>query len=223
MPKLHLSEGANRILTRLQDRTPPREGARLLVYSLPNVVTNEDVESLCQVATEIYQLNEAGDEYQDSTFIIPAPLNRRLPGRNVQEILDAHIASLDDFTHGNDANNPNDDSIFPFAFVVIESAEWRKHGATVVFLGNATDSDDDENESEQPSKDIWWVDECEMSVVALVGVCQEIIMELDDWSIIRECQGRPTARMGDARYLSTRSRSWSPQNISSEMRRWDSG
>lgn len=218
---LHLSEGADRILTPVQSRVPSREGARLLVYGLPDVVTNEDVESLCQVATEKYQSNEAGDEYQTSTFITPAPLHQRLAGRNVQELLDAHIASLEESTNGNHDNQANDEPIFPFAFVVIESAEWRRHGATIVFLGNAADSDSDSNEPS--SEGYWWVDECEMSLVALVGVCQEMIMELDEWSAIRECQGRPTARTGDARYLSTRARSWSPRNISSEMRRWGSG
>jgi len=45
-------------------------------------------------------------------------------------------------------------------------------------------------------------------------------MEQDDWHNIKECQGRPTVRTGNPSYVSTRSRSWSPPNISSQMRRW---
>jgi hypothetical protein len=221
MPKLHLPENANRILTRIQDLNLPREGTQLLVYGLSNEITAEDVENLCQIATETYQLNDAADEHQNITFITPAPLDRRLPGRSVQEILDVHVASLESLTNVNGGRQGINESIFPFAFIVLESASWRKHGATIVFLDNDYDPDNDYDD--RPPEGCWWVDECETSVFALVGFCHDLVMEEEEWSILRECQGRPTARTGSVRYVATRSRSWSPPNISGEMRTWGVG
>jgi hypothetical protein len=221
MPELHLPGGADHILKRVQGLSLSREGTQLLVYGLIGEITAEDVESLCHIATETYQSNEAADEHQDSTFITPAPLDRRLPGRSVQEVVDAHVASLEGLANLNGDRHGIDETIFPFAFVVIESAGWRKHGATVVFLDNEYAPDNDYDD--RPPEGCWWVDECETSVFALVGFCHDLVMEEEDWSILRECQGRPTARTGSARYVSTRSRSWSPPNISREMRTWGSG
>jgi hypothetical protein len=208
MPKLHLPEGADRILTRIQDLNLPREGSKLLVYGLADEITAEDVESLCHIATETYQLNEAADQHQNSTFIMPAPLGTRLPGRSVQEILDVHVASLISLTIINEDQHEIDESIYPFAFIVLESAFWHNHGATIVFLDNDYDPDDDDDD-DRPPEGRWWVDECETSVFALVGLCCDLVLEQDDWPNIRECQGRPTARTGSARYVATRSRSWS--------------
>jgi hypothetical protein len=221
MPKLHLPDGANSILTRVQDLNLPRESTQLLVYGLSNDTTAEDVENLCQIATETYQLNEAADEHQDTTFITPAPLDKRLPGRSVQEILEAHVASLESLTNTNHDEREIDETTFPFAFIVLESPQWRKHGATIVFLDN--DDDPDNDYDDRPPEGCWWVDECETSVFALVGVCCDLVLEQVDWSNIRECQGRPTARTGSAGYMATRSRSWSPPNISREMRTWGAG
>jgi hypothetical protein len=221
MPKLHLPDGANRILTRVQDLNLPRESTQLLVYGLSNDTTAEDVENLCQIATETYQLNEAADEHQDTTFITPAPLDKRLPGRSVQEILEAHVASLESLTNTNHDEREIDETTFPFAFIVLESPQWRKHGATIVFLDNNDDPDNDYDD--RPPESSWWVDECETSVFALVRLCCDLVLEQDDWSNIRECQGRPTARTGSAEYVATRSRSWSPPNISGEMRTWGAG
>jgi hypothetical protein len=221
MPKLHLPESANHILTRIQDLNLPREGTRLRVYGLSNEIIAEDIESLCHIATETYQLNEAADEHQNITFIKPAPLDKRLPGRTVQEILDAHVASLELPTNLNESGQRIDETIFLFAFIVLESPQWRNHGVTIVFLGNDYDPDNDYDD--RPPESRWWVDECETSVFALVGVCCDLVLEQDDWSVIRECQGRPTARTGSAEYVSTRSRSWSPPNISGEMRTWGAG
>jgi hypothetical protein len=221
MPELHLPESPDHILTRVQDLNLSREGTQLLVYGLSDEITAEDVESLCHTATETYQSNEAADEHQDSTFITPAPLECRLLGRSVQEVVHAHVASLEGLANVNGDRQGSDETIFPFAFVVIESAEWRRHGATVVLLDNEYDPDNDYDD--RPPEGCWWVDECETSVFALVGLCCDLVMEQDDWANIRECQGRPTARTGSAKYVSTRSRSWSPPNISREMRTWGSG
>jgi hypothetical protein len=72
MAKLHLPEGADDILRHVQEAPPQREGTRLLVYGLQDVVQNEDVEGLCQIATDMYA-NELGDAkmpliYLESSF-----------------------------------------------------------------------------------------------------------------------------------------------------------
>ena len=216
-PVLHLPEGADDILSRVQQLLPEREGTKLLVYGLKDVIKDKDIEELCHTATEIYS-REVGDDCNDPKFIIPAPQTRRIVGADVQEILNAHVASIEDLTTGNDNQQEHNVPIFPFAFVVIESPEWRRHGVTVVLLDNTFDPYDDWND--RPPEGCWWTDECETSVVALGGFCYDVVMEQDDWHNIKECQGRPTTRTGNANSVSTRSRSWSPPNITSEMRRW---
>jgi hypothetical protein len=220
MVKLHLPEGADDILRRVQQALPQREGTKLLVYGLQDVVENEDIEGLCHTATEMYA-NELGDDREDANFIVPAEQTRRLRGKDVQEVLNMHIASMEDLADDDDGEERNGITIFPFAFVVIESPQWRRHGVTVVLLDNTFDPDDDWNH--RPPEGWWLVDECETSIVALGGLCYDVVMEQDDWHNIKECQGRPTAREGSASYVSTRSRSWSPPNITSEMRTWGFG
>jgi hypothetical protein len=216
-PELHLPEGVDDILTRVQQLHPNHEGTKLLVYGLADVIKNEDIEDLCHTATEIYS-KELGDDCENAKFIVPAPQTTRLLGIDVQEVLNAHVASMEDLANSNESQQEHNPPIFPFAFVVIESPEWRRHGVTVVLLDNTFDPDDDWND--RPPEGFWWTDECETSVVALGGLCCDVVMEQDDWHNIKECQGRPTVRTGNANYVSTRSRSWSPPNISSEMRRW---
>ena len=131
-----------------------------------------------------------------------------------------HITLMENLANHENGKDENSNDIFPFAYVVIESPQWRRYGVTVVLLDDTFDPDDDWND--RPPEGWWWVDECETSVVALGGLCFDVVMEQDDWHNIKECQGRPTVRMGSARYVSTRSRSWSPPNITSEMRTRDS-
>ncbi|GAB7328811.1 hypothetical protein MBLNU13_g00699t1 [Cladosporium sp. NU13] len=220
MAKLRLPEGADDILRRAQQVLLQREGAKLLVYGLQDVVENEDIEGLCHTATEIYA-NELGEDCEDANFIVPAPQRRRLHGKDVQEVLNMHIASMADLASDGNRKDGNGNGILPFAFVVIESAQWRRHGVTVVLLDSTFDPDDDWND--RPPEGWWWVDECETSVAALGGLCYDVVMEQDDWHNIKECQGRPTVRVGSESYVNTRSRSWSPPNITSEMRTWGFG
>lgn len=220
MSQLHLLQDADDILTRVQESLPHREGTKLLVYGLSGVIKNQDIEDLCHTATKVYS-KEVGDDCEDPTFVIPAPQNLRLAGSNVQEVLNKHVASLEDIMNVDNGQQENNIAIFPFAFVVIESTEWRRHGVTVVLLDSTFDPDDDWND--RPPEGFWWADECETSVVALGGLCCDVVMEMDDWHNIKECQGRPTERTGSALYVSTRSRSWSPVNISTEMSRWGMG
>ena len=220
MAKLHLPEGADEILHRVREAFLQHEGTKLLVYGLHDVVGRADIDGLCQTATETYA-KEVGDDCEDPNFIVPAPEPRCHHGRDVHEILNMHITSMGDLaTHGN-GEEGNGNAIFPFAFVVIESPQWRRHGVTVVLLDNTFDSDDDWDD--RPPEGRWWVDECETSVVALGGLCYDVITESDDWHNVKECQGRPTARAVDVTYVGTRARSWSPPNISSEMRTWGLG
>jgi hypothetical protein len=220
MAKLDLPEGADDILRRVQQAHPQREGTRLLVYGLQDVIEDEDFEGFCHTATEMYA-NELGGNREGANFIVPAPQTCRLHGKDVQEVLDMHIASMENLVNDQDGREGNGPAIFPFAFVVIESPQWRRHGVTVVLLDNTFDPDDDWND--RPPEGCWWVDECETSVVALGGLCYDVVAEQDDWHNIKECQGRPTVRDGSASYVSMRSRSWSPPNISSEMRTWGFG
>jgi len=220
MAKLHLPEGADDILRRVQEALPQRESNKLLVYGLQDVVHYEGIEGLCHTAAEMYA-SELGDDYEEANFIVPAPRTGRLCGKDVQEVLNMHIASIEILANCNYCEEENGNAIFPFAFVVIESPQWRRHGVTVVLLDNTFDPDDDLND--RPPEGCWWVDECETSVMALGGLCYDVVMEQDDWHNIKERQGRPTAREGSASYVSTRSRSWSPSNITSEMRTWGFG
>lgn len=218
MAELQLPEGANRILDRIHRSILSRETTKVPIYGLSDIATDEDVQNLCYAGIEAYQKMEASDESQDSSFIMPAPQAARLPGTTVQEALDAHVALLNDLTAGNEGHRLKDEAIFPFAFVVIESAEWRRHGATVVVLESDFDGDDGDHDG--PSESDWSVDECETSLVALGGICRTLVLGDDDWPNVRENQGRPTARTGGPWYVSTRSKSWSPPSITSEMRRW---
>ena len=220
MAKLHLPEGADNILRRTQQILPQREGTKLLVYGLQYVINNEDIEGLCRTATEMYS-SEVGEDFKDPIFIVAAPQTRRLLGKDVQEVLNIHITSMGNLANPDHGEEGNGSDIFPFAFVVIESPHRRRHGVTVVLLDNTFDPDDDWNN--RPPEGWWWVDECETSVVALGGLCYDVVMEQDDWHNIKECQGRPTVRVGNESYVSTRSRSWSPPNITSEMRTWGFG
>lgn len=217
MAKLHLPEGTDDILRRVREALPQCEGTKLLVYGLHDVVGSEDIESLCQTATEMYS-KEVGDDCQDPNFIVPAPQLRCFRGKDVQEVLNIHITSMDDLANHGSGEAGNGNAIFPFAFVVIESPLWRRHGVTVVLLDDTFDSDDDWND--RPPEGRWWVDECETSVVSLGGLCYDVVTEQDDWHNIKECQGRPTARSLNLTYVGTRSRSWSPPSILSEMRTW---
>lgn len=61
--KLHLSEGADRVLTRVQDQTLVSEGTKLLVYGISDKIAITDIEDFCHIATETYQLNEASDDH----------------------------------------------------------------------------------------------------------------------------------------------------------------
>ena len=93
MAKLHLPEGADDILRRTQQALPQREGTKLLVYGLQDVIKNEDIEGLCQIAAEMYS-EEVGDDCEDPNFIVPAPQTRWVLGKDVQEVLDMHIFGL---------------------------------------------------------------------------------------------------------------------------------
>jgi hypothetical protein len=119
MAKLQLFGPADDILTRVQNRNVLREGNKMLVYGLLDITSNEDIESLCHAATETFQLNAAADGYQNSAFVTPAPSNCRQPGRGVQKVLDAHVSSLEHFVSDNDNHQQKNNSIFPFAFVVV--------------------------------------------------------------------------------------------------------
>lgn len=217
MAQLQLPEGADRVLTRAQQAMLTRKNTKMMVYGLPNTVKSGDVENLVHAATRVYQELEATED----CFMAPAPQAIQLAGTTVQEILDVHIAFLDNSIPCGERERSKDERIYPFAFIVIESHEWRRHGATVVVLENDLDSDDDSND--MPSDVSWSVDECETSLVALGGICRGLVMEEDYWPDIRENQGRPTVRTGHPAYISTRSRSWSPPSITEEMRKWGAG
>ena len=150
----------------------------------------------------------------------------------MQEILEAHLESLIIPAASNDGNNNSHipshhpesgpetglPSIFPFAFIVIEDPAWRTNGVTVVFCH---DDDNFIDEEDIPSNgDFWRIDECEVSLQALVGVCRDLVLDREEWITIEACIGRPTRRTGSERYLAERSGAWNPESISGSMPVW---
>lgn len=206
---LKLPPGADNVLERC--RALFQEGTSLLIYGLAGVVQNGDIEGLCAEATAVYQTNDAIEEYQYHTFMTSAPKDRRCVGRNVQEVLDDHFEFLAGLTDDTGERQQSTE-IFPFAFVVIEDRDWRKHGVTMVYCNDQDIYDDGKDSG-------WKVDECETSVLSLGGFCQDLVMEEEDWHPLTVDLGRPTTRTGCEEYLRTRSRSWSPQGISSRIAR----
>lgn len=203
--ELELPPGADSILERC--RSLPRKGTSLLIYGLAGVVQDEDIECLCREATAVYEANDALEEYQDYTFFTPAPKDLRLPGETVQGILNSHVELLANVTSETNEHQ-HYSSIFPFAFIVIEDQNWRKHGVTIVAYHDRDIYGDDEDLG-------WRVDECETSVLSLGGFCQDLVMEEEEWHPLTVDLGRPTARTGSVEYSRTRSRTWSAPSISS--------
>jgi hypothetical protein len=226
MPLLKLPPTASTIFN--QHRDFSRENSKLPVYSLPGIAQGKDIEDLCQTATTFFLAGEGEGEDPAITFLAPAPATRLSPGNTVQEILDAHIASLSiNYSAGDgDDNSLNPQSakpeyhFFPFAFIVLEDANWRANGVTVVFCHDDDDFIDDEDIPE--SGDLWHVDECEVSLQALAGVCRDLVCDREEWTLIENEVGRPTRRTGNRRYLAERDEAWSAESISSEMARWSS-
>lgn len=209
--ELELPLGADTILE--QCRSLPHEGFSLLIYGLAGVVQEEDIESLCREATAVYQANDALERYEDYTFLTPAPKNRQLPEETVQEVLDGHVELL--ATLANDTNErQHHNDIFPFAFIVIEDQDWRKHGVTIVACHDRDIYGDDEDLG-------WRVNECETSVLSLGGFCQDLVMMEEEWHPLTVDLGRPTARTGSAEYVRTRSRTWSAPSISTLVAAFD--
>jgi hypothetical protein len=68
--------------------------------------------------------------------------------------MNMHIASMEDLVNHEDGRARNGITIFPSAFAVIESPQWRRHGATVVLLDNTFDPDDDWKN--RPPEGRWW-------------------------------------------------------------------
>lgn len=223
MPDLKLPPTATAILAGLNDF--PRENAKLPVYTLPGIAQFEDIEELCRTATESYLTGEGEGEDPAITFLAPAPATRLSPGTTVQEILDAHVASLINSSTANRdaaAANPQtkkaENHFFPFAFIVMEDPKWRSNGVTVVFCH---DDDDFIDEEDVPADgNFWRVDECEVSLQALVGVCRDLVLDREEWTTIEVCVGRPTWRTGSKRYLAERSGAWDLEGISSSMPVW---
>jgi hypothetical protein len=223
MALLKLPSNASTILAQHHDFS--RENARLPVYTLPGIAQHKDIEELCQIATESYLAGEGEGEDPTITFLSPAPVARLSPGDTVQEILDAHVASLStSFSPGDDdsvnrqSEEPEKNQFFPFAFIVVEDSNWRINGVTVVCCH---DDDDFVDEEDIPANgDFWRVDECEVSLLALVGVCRDMVLDREVWSTIDVYVGRPTRRTGSKRYLAERTGAWNLESVSSSMARW---
>jgi len=222
MTYLKLPPNASATLAQYNDL--PREGSKLLVYALPGVAKHQDIEELCQTATESYLATEGEGEDPAITFLTPAPSTRLSPGQTVQEILEAHITSLTKSSSGDSdavppASRPDTAmSTFPAAFIVIEDPGWRTNGVTVVCCH---DDDDFIDEEDIPANgDFWRVDECEVSLQALVGVCRDLVLDREEWSTIDVYVGRPTRRTGGERYLAERSGGWEPVSVSGCMPVW---
>jgi hypothetical protein len=221
MPLLKLPPTASAIFD--QHRDFPRENSKLPVYSLPGIAQQKDIEDLCQAATESFLAGEGEGEDPAITFLAPAPATRSSPGSTVQEILDAHVAffSINSSASDGDDNSLNPQSakpeshFFPFAFIVLEDANWRTNGVTVVVCHDDEDDSDDER-----TLTGWRVDECEVSLLALVGVCRDLVLDREEWSTIDVYVGRPTRRTGSKRYLAERSGAWDLGSISSGMPVW---
>jgi hypothetical protein len=223
MPHLDLPSTATAILAQLNDF--PRENAKLPVYALPGTSQLEDIEELCRTTTESFFTGEGEGEDPTITFLAPAPATRLSPGSTVQGILDAHVDFFSTRSPTGDAGDDNpvlnpraeesEVHFFPFAFVVIEDAAWRRNGVTVVFCHD----EDDDSDAENPLTG-WRVDECEVSLPALVGVCRDLVLDREEWSTIEVYVGRPTRRTGSGRYLAERSGAWNLEGISSSMPVW---
>jgi hypothetical protein len=224
MPRLKLPPTASAIFDQYRDFL--RENAKLPVYSLPGIAQQKDIEDLCQAATESFLAGEGEGEDPAITFLAPAPATRLSPGSTVQEILDAHVEF---FSPRPSAGDGEDDGVvgkseelenhfFPFAFIVVEDPNWRTSGVTVVVCHDDDDFIDDEDIPE--SGDFWRVDECEVSLPALVGVCRDLVFDREEWSAIDVYVGRPTRRTGSKRYLAERSGAWDLGSISSGMPVW---
>lgn len=203
--ELELPPGADSILG--QCRSLPNKGTGLLIYGLAGVVQEEDIEHLCREATAVYEANDALEEFQDYAFLTPTTKDQRLPGESAQEVLISHVELLANLTIDTNEHQYYS-SIFPFAFVVIEDQNWRKHGVTIVAFHDRDIYGDNEDLG-------WRVNECETSVLALGGFCQDLVMEEEEWHPLTVNMGRPTARTGSVEYLRTRSRTWSAPSISS--------
>jgi hypothetical protein len=231
MPLLKLPPTASAIFD--QHRDFLRENSELPVYSLPGIAQPKDIEDLCQAATESFLAGEGEGEDPAITFLAPAPATRLSPGSTVQEILDAHVeffstrpsAADGDDDHLNPQPAKPETHFFPFAFIVLEDANWHTNGVTVVFCHDDENFDDDDftdDEDNPDSGDSWRVDECEVSLQALAGVCRDLVCDREEWTLIENEVGRPTRRTGNRRYLAERDEAWSAESISSEMARWSS-
>ena len=222
MPILELPPTAPAIFD--QHRDFPRENAKFPVYTLPDIASHKDIEELCQITTDLFLAGEGEGEDPTITFLAPAPASRLSPGSTVQEILDAHVELFSTSPSAGDVDGddnvaPQSESpekhFFPFAFIVIEDPNWRITGVTVVYCHD----DDDFSDGECPLTG-WRVDECEVSLLALVGVCRDLICDREEWSTIDVFVGRPTRRTGNKRYLAERSGAWDLGSISSGMPVW---
>lgn len=227
MVELKLPPNGSAILAQHSDF--PRAGSKLLVYALPGTANHTDIEELCQTSTEFFLANEGEGDDPAITFLTPAPASRFSPGQTVQEILDAHLESLTIPPASKDEDNnitshpesnpsPKPSSIFPFAFIVVEDPHFRTNGVTVVFCHD--DDDFIDKEDIPVDGNFWRVDECEVSLQALVGVCRDLVLDREEWTTIEVCVGRPTRRTGNQRYLAERDDGWHPESISGSMPVW---
>lgn len=217
MPLLNLPSNASTILDQHQNFS--RENAKLPVYTLPSIAQQHDLEELCKTATEFFLAGEGEGEDPAITFLAPAPLTRLSPGSTVQEILDAHVDSIDSTVNDDGSvaaeSEESEIHLFPFAFIVIEDPNWRTNGVTVVCCHN----EDDYSDEERPLTG-WRVDECEVSLPALVGVCRDLVLDREEWTTIDVYVGRPTRRTGWKSYLAARLGAWDLGSVSSSMPVW---
>lgn len=240
MPYLKLPSTAPAILSSFQHNPNfQRSQSKLPVYSIPGIAQQNDLEALCHIDISSYLENEGeGEDPTEVSFLSPAPAACLAPGEDVQEILERHVeffSSSQPFAgDGGDGSGDgvidgsqieeqeNCTSLFlPSAFIVVEDPNWLSNGVTLVFCHREDDDKGDHHPQQNlPSTvDPWRVDECEISLPALAGVCRDLVLDLEEWSVIENCVGRPTRRTGSRRYLAERDGRWSPVGISGSMAR----